>query len=249
MRGWQALTLLICLLYSVSALSEPVQKYHTQSVRQRFPIFLLMGGFINTSVMLDKPLHQWSEKLFLKGGAHVLDGTDFGHNGTLIERLGRAEVDLGLSNLFYVGGVISNSQKMKRVGVVGTEAVLAGGLAVLALKTVIGRQRPGHQSDNDMFQAFHGTNYQNGSFPSGHTTTAFALASVVAQEYKSPWITMTSYGIASTVGYSRIYQNEHWLTDVVGGAILGITVSKCLYILELKKNGLLDCTAMVIISS
>lgn len=66
----------------------------------------------------------------------------------------------------------------------------------------------------------HATN----SFPSGHTATAFMCAHLLAREYwdVSPWIGIGGYTVAAGVGFLRMYNDRHWLTDVVGGAGLGI---------------------------
>ncbi|HYK55423.1 MAG TPA: phosphatase PAP2 family protein, partial [Flavisolibacter sp.] len=62
----------------------------------------------------------------------------------------------------------------------------------------------------------------NSSFPSGHTTVAFAAATVYALEYKEkPWVPLLCYTSASLIGLSRITENKHWLTDVLAGAALG----------------------------
>ena len=69
------------------------------------------------------------------------------------------------------------------------------------------------------------------SFPSGHTATAFMGAEFLYQEYKdiSPWIGYSGYLIAATTGYLRIYNNRHYLNDVVAGACIGIISTKFAY--------------------
>lgn len=69
------------------------------------------------------------------------------------------------------------------------------------------------------------------SWPSGHTTLAFAGAEFVRMEYKdkSAWYGVAAYGVASTVGAMRIYNNRHWFTDVVAGAGFGILSTKMAY--------------------
>lgn len=61
------------------------------------------------------------------------------------------------------------------------------------------------------------------SFPSGHTGTAFAGAEYLRREYwnKNKWVAMSGYAVAVTVAYLRIYNDRHWINDVVGGAALG----------------------------
>ena len=71
----------------------------------------------------------------------------------------------------------------------------------------------------------------NFSFPSGHTATAFANAEFMRQEYKdvSPWYGVAGYAVAATTGYLRMYNNKHWLGDVVAGAGIGIMSTKLAY--------------------
>ena len=69
------------------------------------------------------------------------------------------------------------------------------------------------------------------SFPSGHTANAFAAAEFLRQEYKdvSPWYGVAGYAVAATTGYLRMYNNKHWLGDVVAGAGFGIMSTKLAY--------------------
>lgn len=69
------------------------------------------------------------------------------------------------------------------------------------------------------------------SFPSGHTAIAFAAAEVMRREYwdVSPWIGVAGYVFAVGTGFLRMYNNAHWLTDVLGGAGLGILCAEAAY--------------------
>lgn len=62
------------------------------------------------------------------------------------------------------------------------------------------------------------------SFPSGHTAQAFISAEFLRQEYKdvSPWIGVAGYAAAVGTGFLRMYNNKHWLNDVIAGAGVGI---------------------------
>lgn len=70
------------------------------------------------------------------------------------------------------------------------------------------------------------------SFPSGHTATAFMGAEFLAQEYseKSAWYGVAGYVIASTTGVFRLYNRDHWFSDVVAGAGFGILSTKLSYL-------------------
>lgn len=74
-------------------------------------------------------------------------------------------------------------------------------------------------------------NSKYNSFPSGHTAEAFANAEFLRQEYKdvSPWYGIAGYAMAATTGYLRMYNNKHWLSDVVAGAGVGIISTKLAY--------------------
>jgi hypothetical protein len=71
------------------------------------------------------------------------------------------------------------------------------------------------------------------SFPSGHTASAFAAAEFLYQEfkYKSPWIGYAGYFVATATGTLRLYNNKHWLSDVVAGAGFCIASTKLGYLL------------------
>ena len=71
----------------------------------------------------------------------------------------------------------------------------------------------------------------NQSFPSGHTAEAFASAEFLRQEYKdvSPWYGIAGYATATATGLLRIYNNRHWLSDVIEGAGIGIVSARLAY--------------------
>jgi membrane-associated phospholipid phosphatase len=66
----------------------------------------------------------------------------------------------------------------------------------------------------------------NSSFPSGHTITAFAVATVFAERYRRHrWVPWVAYGAAALVGFSRITLQAHFPSDVFAGAALGYSIS------------------------
>ncbi len=87
------------------------------------------------------------------------------------------------------------------------------------LKYTINRQRP-----YDAYQSLiHPYNIETDpSFPSGHTSTAFALATSLSLQYKKWYVVVPAFAWATSVGYSRLYLGEHYPTDVFAGAAIGI---------------------------
>lgn len=69
------------------------------------------------------------------------------------------------------------------------------------------------------------------SFPSGHTATAFCGAELLRREYwdVSPWIGIGGYAVAAFTGFMRLYNNAHWLNDVLAGAGIGILSAEAAY--------------------
>ena len=71
------------------------------------------------------------------------------------------------------------------------------------------------------------------SFPSGHTALAFGAAEFMRLEYKdrSPWYGYAAYSLAAATGALKMLKNEHWLSDVLAGAGIGILSTKASYLL------------------
>jgi membrane-associated phospholipid phosphatase len=131
------------------------------------------------------------------------------------------EYSAGVLLAFYVGGEFLHDPRAKSVALDGISAsIIASGLIDQPLKYVIGRSRPSKDQGAYDFHPFNGS----ASFPSGHATQAFAVATVISEHYESLWIRLTAYGLASAVGYARLNKDEHWTSDVLAGAAIGTFV-------------------------
>lgn len=113
-------------------------------------------------------------------------------------------------------GVKGKHNFKDRTIILGTSYLIMSA-SVLSLKSITKVERP----DGSAFN----------SFPSGHTATAFAGAEFLWQEYKdvSIWYGISGYVIATGTGVFRMYNDRHWLTDVVAGAGIGILSTKIAY--------------------
>jgi membrane-associated phospholipid phosphatase len=115
-----------------------------------------------------------------------------------------------------IGGIESRHKLFDMAILYTLSNVLNAGV-VYGAKNITTRERP-DRSDNH-------------SFPSGHASTAFVAAEFLHQEYKdkSIWISVGGYGIATLVSAARMYNNQHWVSDVVAGAGIGILSTKIAY--------------------
>ena len=139
---------------------------------------------------------------------------------------------------FTAYGYIFKVEKTKTTTLLATQAYITAGLIATTLKYLTGRQRPRYYDPvtGTNSPTWHGPLYQftknkygskppnstYTSFPSGHTTVAFAVATVFAMEYKNTkFVPIIAYSAATLVGLSRLTENAHWSSDVLVGAILG----------------------------
>ncbi|HMG68133.1 MAG TPA: phosphatase PAP2 family protein [Chitinophagaceae bacterium] len=153
--------------------------------------------------------------------------------GKFISMFGGTYETYLLASLGAYGFILKN-EKIKTTTLLATQAYITGAAMESLGKLLSGRQRPAFFEPNqtDAEPKFRGPfstpgkdingNRVNSSFPSGHTTVAFAAATVFAMEYKDrPLVPIFAYSAASLIGLSRITENKHWITDVVAGAALG----------------------------
>ena len=110
-------------------------------------------------------------------------------------------------------GAKSKHSFRERVAATAT-AYAAMGLMVNVTKVSVRERRPGSGARN--------------SFPSGHTATAFMGAELVREEYGMGY-GFGAYAVATSIAFLRMYNNRHWLNDVIGGAGVGILSARIGY--------------------
>jgi membrane-associated phospholipid phosphatase len=127
-------------------------------------------------------------------------------------------------------GRVSHNGDLADVGWHGTESVILATAITGVLKGSLGRARPFVSNDTNPSDFRLGGGFGSSdrqSFPSGHTTTAFAVASSITSEMRRlhpntvKFVAPVLYGGATMVGLSRMYHNKHWASDVVLGAGIG----------------------------
>lgn len=129
----------------------------------------------------------------------------------------------GVIAAFDVWGEATNNATAKDTAMDAlTASIIGPGLIGTSVKYAVGRVRPNSATGTFTFKPFS----NNQSFPSGHTSQAFAVATAIAENYPSAWVQALCYSGASLVGYARIEQNAHYTSDVVAGALLGWAVAR-----------------------
>jgi membrane-associated phospholipid phosphatase len=136
---------------------------------------------------------------------------------------------LALGGTMAVTGWATHHDVARNMGVDVVKAVVASGVVTTAIKGSVGRARP-REFPGDADTYYPGKGFANNnlaSFPSGHTSAAFAGATVLASELSkahpshSKWIKLGMYSAATAIGFSRMYENAHWASDVFAGAAVG----------------------------
>ncbi len=167
---------------------------------------------LGTAVVIDRP---WCDEMRRHAGNDPFLKQ--------VERFGSEYAPVVLGG-FYLAGVATDNKNSVEVAQDGLAAsIIASGLISPAIKLVVGRSRPRNNVGIAHFQPF---SDPNASFPSGHTTEAFALAAVIADHYEEAWVDYTAYSVAGLVGLARTYHQAHFASDVLLGATIGTLVGK-----------------------
>ena len=142
---------------------------------------------------------------------------------------------LAVGLVTYAAGRAANRPQVTAFGREATTAVLVAGTLTFTVKGLVGRARPmsAAPGDADIYRPGRGfLDARRASFPSGHTAASFALATVIASElpHDKPLLRWgagaLAYGGAGLVGFSRVYGDRHWTSDVIMGAGLGIVAGR-----------------------
>ncbi len=182
---------------------------------------------VGTAKFIDRPMRDFMCQQSRTDSCPGAGNTNSSGNATLnrVENLG-SSYSLGVMGGFYLYGALGNNQKSINVGEDLVLATIVSAMLNQSTKMLTNRSRPRDNLDNNNFQGYTGLN-NNSSFPSGHTTEAFTLASVIATHYEDqPWVVYSSYSLASIVGMARMYNDAHWASDVLTSAFIGTLVGR-----------------------
>ena len=127
-------------------------------------------------------------------------------------------VALGIPTGLFIYGKVKKNPEMVWNSFESFSNQLINGVATTILKTTIDRARPFVTYPDDIHK--HSVAGSK-SYPSGHTSMAFAAATSISLQYPKWYVIAPAFIYASGVGYSRMYLGVHYPTDVLAGAVLG----------------------------
>jgi membrane-associated phospholipid phosphatase len=138
--------------------------------------------------------------------------------------VGKAYVTGGVAGAFYLAGLATHNYRARETGLLAGEALIDTGIVTEVLK--LATQRPRPNSGNG-----HGVFFTRGnSFPSGHSSTVWSVATVIAYEYqKHPLVRYGAYAAAVGVSISRYSGRNHFLSDIVVGSAIGFGIGRYVY--------------------
>jgi membrane-associated phospholipid phosphatase len=165
------------------------------------------GGAILAGALLDKPVDRFMKRHQGSGLARAWNNVGKGMPVVLV---GAA-----------AGAVAFGDARAENMGIISLESVAGAAAVSIGAKRLFARARP----SEELGQFSRTSDRSNASFPSNHSTVAFAAITPFAQEYDAPWL----YGLAAASSLGRTAGRQHWVSDVVAGGVLGYAMGSWLW--------------------
>ncbi|MFQ5742038.1 MAG: phosphatase PAP2 family protein [Acidobacteriota bacterium] len=212
--------------------AEPPPGHHTYDGKWFFKDLLRDQKAIWTSPLALRPGDaKWLVPLVAATGGLIQVDRDASHK--LVDRddlidtsknisdLGGAPATFGAAAAIYGIGKWKNNGRATETGLLGLQALIHSGIVVNAIKVGTNRKRPNAGLGRGRF-------YNGGaSFPSGHAIGAWALGTVIAEEYPDkPVVRFSAYGVATAVSVLRFTGREHFPSDTLVGSVLGYLIGR-----------------------
>jgi membrane-associated phospholipid phosphatase len=176
-------------------------------------VFAITGGLI----IVDADIRDFAQK------KHSSIADSFASAG---QKLGSPLYTLPPVGAFYLYGYLRDDSRARTTSLLAVESLAISTIFTETIKVTAQRSRPNSGASPYTWNGPH-LKLNNVSFCSGHTSAAFTLATVFAEQYQdSPYIPAVSYSLATLAGLSRIYDNKHWASDAFFGAALGYFIGK-----------------------
>lgn len=208
-------------------------------------ILSVSGGLLSAPLNFDQ--NDWQKTLFTIAATSALffidqnvkqyaqsNQSEINNDIFQIDNYLRGTTGLYAAAGLYSTGFLIKDSKIRQMGLNAIETIFLATSVTGFLKYSFGRARP-YTGDNQLdFRVFRGSQEKYRAFPSGHTTGAFAFASVMAMSVDNVYWKVLWYGSASMVAAARIYHNNHWLSDTFLAGAISYSIAH--YIVYYGKN-------------
>ena len=174
------------------------------------PIALLAAG------SMDPEVREWA----LHQHSHSLD-----RFARAINPLGTARTLVPAMAITYAGAFLAHDARLERATLTTAAAYAATDLVESILKPVVGRERPHYAGRSAHYHPFT-TNGDWHSFPSAHVAHITAIVAAVSAQTDSRPLQVIGAGLVTLVSWDRVYEDQHWASDVVATAMLSSFISR-----------------------
>ncbi|NIM91770.1 MAG: phosphatase PAP2 family protein [Candidatus Aminicenantes bacterium] len=184
--------------------------------KKDFLTFSAVLGAGTLIYVLDQEIQDWAQS------RRTIVSEDFASIGN---NIGHGFFLTGLIAGLYTTGELTKNYPLRKTALLSLESWLISGFIAYVFKIVAGRARPYTEASKNTFHMFSGKSRFH-SFPSGHSSSAFAVATTIADQTEDVLVDFFAYTLATLVALSRIHDNKHWLSDVFVGSAIGYFVAK-----------------------
>jgi membrane-associated phospholipid phosphatase len=193
------------------------------------------AGTIGLIAFGDKPIQQF----FHHNESNFISKTSY----YFFSPLGSGLIGIPTLGIFYASGVIWKNKKAKETALKGLESYVITVVFTNVIKEVTHRHRPYQDATPDPHIwegpfSWGGTYglFGYNSFPSGHSSAIFSIATVIGLEYwDTKWVPAVCFSLAGFTALYRLAVNDHWASDVLFGSALGFAIGSMVYFNTNKK--------------
>jgi membrane-associated phospholipid phosphatase len=203
------------VLISSSALGQSDSTVSTSRERRAARAWIIPLG-IAASALADPEMREWTQQRHSRS----LDRL-----ASVVNPLGTASHLVPAMAVTYVGALVARRQSLASGTLVVAGAYIASDLVESALKPLVGRERPHVEGNSHRFHPF-STSGDWHSFPSAHVAHITAIAEAISMQTHSRALTGVCDALVALVAWDRVYEDQHWTSDVAATAALSSVVSR-----------------------
>jgi membrane-associated phospholipid phosphatase len=171
---------------------------------------------IAASALVDPEMREWTQQR----RSRPLDRL-----ASVVNPLGTASHLVPAMAVTYVGALVARRQSLASGTLVVAGAYVASDLVESALKPIVGRERPHVEGNAHRFHPFSASGDWH-SFPSAHVAHVTAIAAAISMQSHSRALTGVCDALVTLVAWDRVYEDQHWTSDVAATAALSSVVSR-----------------------